>query len=318
MSGAPGGGEGGARLPGGGGGGQAGKAGGTVRRSRWLRLARGLGRIDRRLIHLATLVVAVVAVLIPPQLTVRPRADTVAAYRLADGLQPGDAVFVWTDYGFGAQEELDPMLRALLVHLMRRGAILCFASRSIEGGQIAEAAMARVDAGYPAYRDGYGRTWVNLGFRPAPDIALRAATTDLIGAYNGVDQTGRPLDGMPLAVRLPALTPRYFRLAYVFDWGDGYAAMMTYVSQVTGVPMVVGAIAMEAPVIQPFVATGQIAAVIAGTRGAAEYEALLGVAGRASALDRGDVVVAVFVLLLLVAGNVGAAAETAVEARGGN
>lgn|GEM_PF-6916861 len=240
-------------------------------------------------------------------LPVRPRPDTLSAYRLGQALQPGDAVFIWIDYGFGAQEELDPMLQAVFLQLMRRGAVICIASRSLEGGQIAETVLHAAAAAFPAYRDGYGVSWIDLGYRPAPDVALRAATVDLSAAYNGVDQSGRPLTGLPLASRLRALTPHYFRLAYVFDLGDGYAAMMTYVSQVTGLPMIVGAISMEAPVIRPFVATGQIAAVIPGIRGAAEYETLLHAPGPATALDRGGALVALFILLLLALGNAGAA-----------
>lgn len=236
-----------------------------------------------------------------------------AAFRLAQALHPGDAVFIWMDYGFGAQEELDPMLRALLVQLMRRGAVICIASRSIEGGQIADTVLRAAARGYPAYSRGYGKTWIDLGYRPAPDVALRAATVNLAAAYNGVDQSGRALGALPLVQRLKALNPRYFRLAYVFDLGDGYAAMMTYVAQVTGLPMVVGAISMETPVIQPFLATGQIAAVIPGIRGAAEYEALLHIRGPATALDRAGAVVAVFFLLLLGLGNLGALAPGEAE-----
>jgi len=275
---------------------------------RWRDLLARLGFIDRRVVHLATLAVAIAAVLWPPALPVRPRPDTIAAFRLGQGLRPGDAVFIWIDYGFGAQEELDPLLRALLLQLMRQGALLCIASRSPEGAGIADAAVRQVGAAFPAYAQGYGRTWLDLGYRPAADVALRAATADLPAAYNGVDETGRALSSLPAAAGLRALGPADFRLAYVLDWGDGYAPMMTYVSQVTGLRLVVGAIAMEAPVIEPYVQTGQIAAVIAGTRGAAEYESLLDAPGIATALHRGSVLAALFVCALLLAGNLGALA----------
>ena len=267
------------------------------------RALRALGRMPRWLVYLLTLTVAVLAVTLPPGLPIRPRRDTLAAWRLGQQVQAGQAVFIWIDFGFGAQEELDPMLHAVLVQLMRRGALICLAARAVEGSQIAQEAVQHAAAAFPTYRDGYGRTWVNLGFRPAPDVALRAATADLPAAYNGVDWHGVPLAGLPITPRLGALRPGIFRLAYVFDWGDGYAAMMTYVSQVTGLPFVVGAITMEAPVIQPYVATGQIAAVIAGTRGAAEYERLLGIHGQGTALQEGSTVTAAFVTLLLLAGN---------------
>jgi hypothetical protein len=269
------------------------------------RAAGTLRRLPRGLVFALTLAVALVAVLWPPALPIAARRDTLTAWRLGQAVRPGQAVFLWIDFGFGAQEELDPMLRAVLRQLMRRRAVLCLAARTLEGSQIAESAMDEAAADHPAYRDGYGRTWVNLGFRPAPDIVLRAATANLPAAYNGVDWHGTPLAQLPVARRLRALRPGVFRLAYVFDWGDGYQAMMTYVAQVTGLPFVVGAITMEAPVIQPYVATGQIAAVIPGIRGAAEYEHLLGRPGEGSRLQEGSVVTAAFVTLLLLAGNLG-------------
>lgn len=266
-----------------------------------------LGRLDRRLLYLGALLCAAVAVLWPPALPVRPRPDTLVAFRLAQSLQPGQAVFIWIDYGFGAEEELNPMLRAVLLQLMRRHAVICIASRTLEGGQIADTVLRQAAADQPQYLHGYGTTWIDLGYRPAPDVALRAATINLPAAYNGVDENGTPLAQLPVVSGMRALTPAHFRLAYVFDVGDGYAAMMTYVSQVTGLPLVVGAISMEAPVIQPFVATGQIAAVIPGIRGAAEYETLLHAPGAATALDRGDALIALFILLVLGLGNLGSA-----------
>ena len=266
-----------------------------------------LGRLDRRLLYLAALLCAVVAVLWPPALPVHPRPETRSAFRLAQTLQPGQAVFIWIDYGFGGEAELNPMLSAVLLQLMRRRAVICIASRTLEGGQIADSVLRKAAAGQPAYLHGYGTTWIDLGYRPAPDLVLRAATINLPAAENGVDENGTPLPQLPVAARLRALTPAHFRLAYVFDLGDGYAAMMTYVSQVTGLPMIVGAISMEAPVILPFVATGQIAAIIPGIRGAAEYETLLPAPGAATALDRGDALIAVFMLLVLALGNLGGA-----------
>lgn len=259
--------------------------------------------LDRRTIHLLTALVVAAGVLLPIGWQIRPGAAVRRAFDLAQRLAPGSLVFVVIDYGFGAQPELDPQLRAVLTQLMRRRALIVLASRTIEGSQIAQSVARAVAAAIPDYADGYGRTWVNLGFRPAGDVLLRAATQDLLGAFNDADHAGDRVSAMPIAARLGPVDRRHFALVYVFDAADGFAALMNYVTQPTGLPLVVGAIQSEVPVLQPYLASGQVAAVVPGLRGAAEYEDLLGSPG---AGRRGLTVlalVAVYVTLLIAAGN---------------
>jgi hypothetical protein len=260
--------------------------------------------LDRRAIHLLTALVVAAGVLLPGHWRVEVGPATRRAYQLAQRLRPGQAVFVVVDYGFGAQPELDPQLRAVLAHLMARGARIVIVSRSLEGSQIAQQAAREAAGRLPAYAGGYGRTWVNLGFRPAGDVPLRAATRNLLAAFNGVDYAGERVADMPIARRLGPVDRRHFALAYVFDSADGFAAMINYVTQPTGLPLVVGAIASEVPVIQPFLAAGQVAGVIPGMRGAAEYEALLGRSGAGQRALTALALVAAYVTLLIAAGNV--------------
>jgi hypothetical protein len=262
-----------------------------------------LRSLDRRWLYLGALLVTVAGTLWPPRLLPQPGPGTRAAFALAERLQPGQAAFLWIEYGLGSRQELDPMLAAVLRHLTARGALIVLAARSPESSQIAQEVMTQVAARRPAYREGYGRTWVNLGYRPAPDVALRAATSDLAAAYNGVDYEGRPLAAMPLLRRLTALDARHFALAYTFDSGDGFAAMIYYVGAPTGLPVAVGAISMEVPVLQPYLAAGQLAAVIGGARGAAEYEALAGQPERAAAMVGASALAAVYVLAVVALGN---------------
>lgn len=259
--------------------------------------------LDRRTIHVLTALVVALGVLLPVHWNVRVGPATRRAYDLAQAVRPGRLVFIVIDYGFGAQPELDPQLRAVLTQLMRRGARIVLVSRTLEGSQIAQRAARQAARGLPAYAAGYGRLWVNLGFRPAGDVPLRAATRGLIAAFNDTDYRGDQVSAMPIARVLGPVGPRRFALAYVFDSADGFAAMMNYVSQPTGLPLIVGAIQSEVPVIQPFLASGQVAAIIPGMRGAAEYEALLGRPGAGRRALTALALVAAYVTLLIAAGN---------------
>lgn len=260
-------------------------------------------RLDRRLIHGLTCLVVALGVVLPLRWPVSIQPATRRAYALADAIRPGQAAFLVIDYGFGAQPELDPVLTAVVAHLMRRGALLVFTARTVEGSQIAQDVVTSLARRFPAYRAGYGRTWVNLGYRPAGDVPLRAATRNLAAAYNDTDYAGRSLRRLPLLARVPAVDAAHFRLAYVFDSADGFAAMMNYVTQPTGLPLVVGAIASEVPVIQPFVASRQIAAVVRGIRGAAEYEELVGHPAEGMRAQTTLALVAAYVTLLIALGN---------------
>jgi len=93
---------------------------------------RALCRLYRRPNYLAPLLVAAGAVLWPPALPLRPRRNTDAPHRVADALPPDQAVVLWI-HPCGAQQGLDPVLGAIRRYLMRRGAVMCLASRSVEG-----------------------------------------------------------------------------------------------------------------------------------------------------------------------------------------
>jgi hypothetical protein len=269
-------------------------------------LGQRLRRLDRRWLYLGVLAVTVIGTIWPPHIVPRPSQATRTAFGLAQRLQPGAGVFIYVEYGLGSREELDPMLTAVLEHLASRHARIVIAARSPESSQIGETVMTAVASRYPAYADGYGNTWLNLGYRPAPDVALRASTSGIAAAYNHVDFAGKPLAAMPILQALPALDHRYFALAYAFDSGDGFAAMIYYVGTPTGVPVAVGAISMEVPVLQPYLAAGQLAAVIGGARGAAEYEALAGQPERANVLVGASALAALYVLGVVLLGNVAA------------
>jgi hypothetical protein len=262
-----------------------------------------LRRLDRRWLYLGVLLITVAAAVWPLRIAPRPTRETRTAFDLAQALQPGAGVFVYVEYGLGSREEMDPMLAAVLGHLADRRAHIVIAARSPEASQVAETVMGGVAARDPAYAKGYGQTWVNLGYRPAPDVALRAATSGIAAAYNEVDYAGRPLAGMPILQALRALNRTYFALAYAFDSGDGFAPMIYYVGTPTGLPVIIGAISMEVPLLQPYLAAGQLAAVIAGARGAAEYEALAGQPRRADVLVGASAMAAIYVLTVMLLGN---------------
>jgi len=262
-----------------------------------------LQHLDRRWLYLGVLVVTVVGSIWPPRIVPRPSPATRAAYDLAQAVPPGGGVFIYIEYGLGSSEELDPMLAAVLGHLASRGARIMLAARSPESSQIAERVMTSVARRFPAYENGYGQTWVNLGYRPAPDVALRAATSGIGAAYNQVDYAGNTLRGMSIVDDLPVLDRRHFDLAYAFDSGDGFAPMIYYVGTPMRVPVAVGAISMEVPVLQPYLAAGQLAAVIGGARGAAEYEALAGQPEQANVLVGASALAAVYVLVVMALGN---------------
>ncbi len=263
-----------------------------------------LRHLDRRWLYLGALLVTAAGALWPLRIAPHPSAETRTAFDLAQALPSGAGVFVYVEYGLGSREELDPMLAAVLGHLASRHARIVIAARSPEASQVAETVMGEVAARFPAYADGYGGSWVNLGYRPAPDVALRAATNGIAAAYNGVDYAGRPLTGMPILQALPVLDHAHFALAYAFDSGDGFAPMIYYVGTPTRIPVMIGAISMEVPVLQPYLAAGQLAAVIGGARGAAEYEALAGQPRRADVLVGASAMAAVYVLAVMLLGNV--------------
>jgi len=90
------------------------------------------------------------------------------------------------------------------------------------------------------------------------------------------------------------------------SWGDpGHITWVKMVQTQTQVPVIAAVTAVSVPGCAPYVQSGQLSGVIGGLGGAAEYEKLLGYAGKATAGMGAQTFGHIFILALIILGNIG-------------
>jgi hypothetical protein len=219
---------------------------------------------DRRalLVRLAplALIVALAAALLAglDERLVLESADDAPARQLTAALDalPDDAVvLVGFDPDLGTYAEIRPTVRAVLADLLNRGVTLAFVSLTPEGRALALAELGRMDRS-----EANPRQLEDLGFLPGAEAALVAIARELDGASED-----------PIGLDLPA-APDMALVVGGIDIGP-----RSWVEQVSprseAMPIVAITPTALLPEVEPYRASGQLAALIGTPRDGATYRA---------------------------------------------
>jgi hypothetical protein len=259
------------------------------------RQAKALPRLGRVMLYLLLLLVALAPALTGGQTAslVQPREAVVALARTVEALPRGAKVLLSFDYGPGYAGELDPLALALMRHLARRGAQVAAMSLTPQGVGQAQWVLGHMPEEWP--RSLYGENWIILGYLPGQEAGLRALGTGLEQAFRADALQERPLSAWPLGQGLTTL--RDFDQVIVL--ADDAQTVRRWIEQVGGrhnVPLHALVTAAVEPLLVPYRQTGQLATLINGAAGAAEYESAIG--ARPDALAQTDGYALLFVLVL--------------------
>jgi hypothetical protein len=181
---------------------------------------------------------------------------TARAVTAAFDAMPDDAlVLVGFDPDVGTYAEIRPTVRAVLADLLNRGATLAVVSLTPDGRALAIAELARMDRA-----EANPRQLMDLGFLPGAEAAL-------VALARGID--GGSQD--PIRADLPSAPD----LAVVIGGIDlGPRSWVEQVQpRIDGMPIVVVAPTVLLPELEPYRASGQLAALIGTPRDGAAYRA---------------------------------------------
>lgn len=211
---------------------------------------------------------------------VQPSAPTAAAFAAVESIPAGARVLLAVDYGPDAAAEGDPIAAAFLRHALARECRVILVSLWVTGG----ARIARVvEAVAREVRDGiYGRDLLDLGFKAGGPGAVAALASDFAATFP-TDVHGADLRAIEIVSGIDTI--RDVDLIVAVGAGEpGPRDWIRFAGDASGVPVVAGVTAAEAPFLRPYW-PGQLRGLVAGVRGAAEYEVLLagGYPGRAPA-----------------------------------
>jgi hypothetical protein len=181
---------------------------------------------------------------------------TARAVTAAFDAMPDDAlVLVGFDPDVGTNAEIRPTVRAVLADLLNRGATLAVVSLTTDGRALAIAELARMDRA-----EANPRQLIDLGFLPGAEAALVALARGIDGASQD-----------PIRADLPSAPD----LAVVIGGIDlGPRSWVEQVQpRIDGMPIVAVAPTVLLPELEPYRASGQLAALIGTPRDGAAYRA---------------------------------------------
>ncbi len=259
-------------------------------------------RIDSKVIYALLLIAIVIPLFVRIDIPVEVMSSTEGAYELIDSLGDGPKVLISHDYSFGTQPEIDPMVLVFLKHLAAKNAKI-YAVSSVPDGPMLAASTLR---SYESLGKTYGVDYVNLGYFSGGEAGL-AAFAKNVGSVFATDFDGKPVDELELMEGINSIED--FDLVISANSGPGNGANVDAWVQQVAVPyhskLLIAVTAIMFPRMVPFVQAGQVTASIGGLRGGAEYERLFGTAGSATLSMSAQSSAQLFLLILILLGNVG-------------
>ena len=287
---------------------------------RWLAK---LHNLDRRWLYLAAALVLCVGLSIRIAM---PRGNvsrgTRGLYEAIESCPPGKIVLIDSSWDMGSQAENWAQFECVVRHLCEKR--IRFVITSVGVTQFAPD-LAREVAEPIAEKAGYvyGRDWVNSGYKPPGanvGVVIDQLCRDFRSLYTS-DARGKAAESLPLMEELRgrpgATSASKLHLIYCVT----YCPPTEWISFGQGqhkVPVAFGCMSIMAPGYATFLDSGQLCGMLAGNRGAAEYEALVGRPGLGSRLVTASSLGNCFIILAILLGNLGLwAARRASQAAGG-
>ncbi|HWR82907.1 MAG TPA: hypothetical protein VN285_06375 [Candidatus Deferrimicrobium sp.] len=225
-------------------------------------------------------------------------ADTQRMFAYIDSLPGGSTLMVSFDHEASSLPEIQPLALALLRHAFSKGHKLVGVAFLAEGTVIGYRLMQKAAAEYGRK---YGQDYVYLGFRPQHVAAILTMAESVREAFPQ-DYLGHDYNEIECLRTVDSLGD----VAAVISIADG--STTTYWMEYGQSPerLLVLAVVTAAMVTtyDPYLASGQMHAMVGGLRGAAEYERLI---NRSGGGERGMLAQSAahfYVIAMIVVGNV--------------
>lgn len=266
-------------------------------------------KIDRRWIFLAVGLAVTIALVSPCQMstTITPPVQTF--YDVVDAATPDKPLIVSMDVGPSTLPELEPMIKATLRHAFSNDIKVIGLSLLLTGPSIGERLLvdtaaemnAEFEAAGEERRIVQGEDWVFLGFRPGVAAVILGMGEEIRNAFP-VDYYGTFLDDIPMMKNLH----NYDDVSSIVTI-SGTALPESWVAFAGApydIPVSVGVTAVSASNYYAYVQTGQMAGLLGGLKGAAEYERLINYPGMASKGMVAQFWVHMIIVFFIVLGNI--------------
>jgi len=258
-------------------------------------------QIDRRYIYLILLVGIIVPLLVPLGFVSEVSDLSKQVYDLVESTPESSVVMISFDYEPSTATELQPMSKSIIEHAWRKNQRIVVLALWPQGVQMAEMAFADVLKKFPGKQ--YGKDYVNLGYKTGGMVTIQAMGRNLREVFPN-DYKGTPLDNLELMTGVK----NFNQVGYMMSMSSGDPGLKQYVmaahdifkAKVSG-----GTTAVSAPGFIPYVNDQkQLYGLLGGLKGAAEYEAMIGVKGTATSGMDAQSVAHMIIIIFIILGNI--------------
>jgi hypothetical protein len=266
-----------------------------------------LTKIPRQVIFVVIAIAVMIPLIIPLGLPVRVMSKSEQLFKAIDTLTVrSKPVLISVDFDPQSMPELYPMLLAMLRHCFARDVKVVLMTLWPQGPGLAEMALSEVPQ---EYGKEYGSDYAFLGYKFGVTAVLLGMGNNIKTVFP-VDYYGTTVDSIPMMTSIQ----NYDDLSLVvsLSTGDpGWRAWLLFAQSRYAANVGIGVTAVSAADVYPYVESGQVVGLLAGMKGAAEYETLVDEAGYSDqrktasrgmdAQSLGHLLIMVFIII----GNVG-------------
>jgi len=238
-----------------------------------------LSRVDARWIYLILTVVLVLPLLKPWNLPVPISRETESYKATLESMGPGKYIGIAADYRSDTITELQPILAATFRQAMLQDNRVVIWALIDEGANVSHSGVEPIAK---SMGKTYGVDYVNLGYKPGTNVTLQKLIDDLDEGAGYTDLLGKSLRDYPVLEGITSL--KQMDLVIVIPSTTlGIEPYLTMLSIPHSIPLMQGCTSGSATSAINLFTAGMLKGAVAGLRGAAEYEKLLGTPGLASA-----------------------------------
>lgn len=265
-------------------------------------------KIDRRIIFLFVMVAVTLPLFLNISQEIIVSAEVSKGFEDLAALQPGAKVLIPCDYDPPSAPELQPMAITTFQYCLEHDLKFIIIGLWPQGPQQANAAIATAIGGvltdtirYNGKLWIYGRDWVNLGYQAGNELVIQRMGSSIPAAFPR-DFRGTPIDELPLMQGIQ----NFNNFDFVINISAGYPGIYEWVQfgvDRFNIKLFGGTTAVQTPLVYPYYESGQLKGIMGGLKGAAEFEKLVGIKGKATTFMLSQSFAHIIVILFIIVGN---------------
>ncbi|MGQ9663850.1 MAG: hypothetical protein ACUVUH_00760 [bacterium] len=277
---------------------------------------KALTSINRRMIYLVLTILVILPFFLRFHIPQNIMPQTRKLYDFIDNLKPqaNKAVLLSIDYTPQTMPECHPMAINVLTHCFKRRIPVIGISFDPQAPGLAieafNAVVSMMNIQANSRKDSiiYGEDYVYLGWKSGRIAALMEMGEKISNVFPR-DYYNNYTDSLPLMQKIRNY--RDISIAIIIAAADYPQEWLMYAQARYGLEIGTGLTAVMAPKYYPFLQTGQLAGMMSGMKGAAEYENLLLKSGYTQATGKAEtgmnsqILIHLLIITLIIIGNIG-------------